>query len=72
MTDSSWLQGKTVSIKIKTVKFEVKTRAHSLPNHTAEYQDIFTAARELLRVEIQAVQPQALRLRLMGMSHEDR
>ncbi|XP_071104269.1 DNA polymerase kappa-like [Haliotis cracherodii] len=61
------VRGKTVSIKIKTVKFEVKTRAHSLPNHTAEYQDIFTAARELLRVEIQAVQPQALRLRLMGV-----
>ncbi|XP_046546456.1 DNA polymerase kappa-like [Haliotis rubra] len=61
------VRGKTVSIKIKTVKFEVKTRAHSLAHHTAEYQDIFTAARELLRVEIQAVQPQALRLRLMGV-----
>ncbi|XP_052099685.1 DNA polymerase kappa-like [Mytilus californianus] len=61
------LKGKTVSIKIKTVEFEVKTRAHTLKDYTSDSDLIYAAAKELLRVEIQAVAPNPLRLRLMGV-----
>ena len=60
-------QGKTVTLKIKLVNFEQKTRAHTLRNHTQHSEQIYAAAKELLRVEIQASSPQPLRLRLMGM-----
>ena len=60
------LQGKTVSIKLKTVKFEVKTRAHSLADYTADKDEILSSAIDLLKTEIQVVSPQPLRLRLMG------
>ncbi|XP_071167055.1 DNA polymerase kappa-like [Mytilus edulis] len=61
------LKGKTVSIKIKTVEFEVKTRAHTLKDYTSDSDLIYAAAKELLRVEIQAIAPNPLRLRLMGV-----
>ncbi|KAK3098755.1 hypothetical protein FSP39_022804 [Pinctada imbricata] len=61
------LKGKTVGIKVKTVKFEVKTRVQTLPEYTCDVDTIFTAARDLLRIEIQNVAPQPLRLRLMGV-----
>ncbi len=60
------LQGKTVTLKLKTVKFELKTRAQSLISHTRELEQIYAAARELLRGEINACAPEPLRLRLMG------
>ena len=55
-----------MTLKIKTVKFEVKTRAQTLADYTCDYHVIHEATRELLRTEIQACQPQPLRLRLMG------
>ncbi|WAR00599.1 POLK-like protein [Mya arenaria] len=61
------LKGKTVSIKIKTVKFEVKTRAHTLPDYTNDAADVIKAATALLKTEIQNAAPQPLRLRLMGV-----
>jgi len=48
------------------VKFEVRTRAHSLRDYTRSAEDIIVAAQALLKTEIQAVAPGPLRLRLMG------
>ncbi|XP_060082744.1 DNA polymerase kappa-like [Ylistrum balloti] len=61
------LKGKTVAIKLKTVKYEVKTRAHTLPDYTFDLDVVFSAAQGLLQTEIQSVAPQPLRLRLMGV-----
>ena len=61
-------QGKTVTIKLKTVKFDVKTKAQSLADYTSDSHVIHEVARELLRAEIQACLPEPLRLRLMGKS----
>ena len=62
----SFLQGKTVTIKLKTIDFELKTRGKTLPNLTNHQSAIYAAARDLLKIEIQGVAPDPLRLRLMG------
>ena len=62
----SAIKGKTVTIKIKTVKFDVKTRASSLPDYTNDAEVIFMVAKDLLCKEIKNVHPQPLQLRLMG------
>lgn len=59
-------QGKTVTLKLKTVGFEVRTRAQTLLDHTNSVDVILEAALDLLKGEIQACHPQPLRLRLMG------
>ena len=59
-------QGKTVTLKLKTVKFESTTRAQSLLNATCELEQIYSAARDLLRAEMQNAAPEPLHLRLMG------
>lgn len=64
---SEGLKGRTVTMKLKTVKFEVKTRSLSLANHVSSFEQISSAAKELLRHEIKACQPEPLRLRLMGV-----
>ncbi|XP_067262699.1 DNA polymerase kappa [Chanodichthys erythropterus] len=61
------LKGKTVTLKLKNVKFEVKTRAFTLQYAVCTEEDIFAAAKELLKVEIDSVSPQPLKLRLMGV-----
>ncbi|XP_013383132.1 DNA polymerase kappa [Lingula anatina] len=61
------LSGKTVTLKLKTVKFEVKTRAQSLVEYTCDSDCIYKAAQDLLRAEILACSPNPLRLRLMGV-----
>ena len=61
------LKGKTVTIKLKTVKFEVKSRSLSPLNPVSTYEEIFLAAKELLKHEINACLPDPLRLRLMGV-----
>ncbi|XP_069137147.1 DNA polymerase kappa-like [Argopecten irradians] len=61
------LKGKTVAIKLKTVKYEVKTRAQTLSDYTADLGIVFSAARTLLHTEIQSMAPNPLRLRLMGV-----
>jgi hypothetical protein len=55
-----------VAIKIKTVKFDVKTRACSLSDYTSDAEVIYVAAKDLLCKEIKNVHPQPLQLRLMG------
>ena len=55
-----------MTIKLKTVNFEVKTRASSVKTPIGTAEEIFTVARELLKTEMRACHPQPLRLRLMG------
>lgn len=61
------LKGKTVTLKLKNVKFEVKTRAFTLQYAVCSEEEIFAAAKDLLKVEIDSVSPQPLKLRLMGV-----
>lgn len=61
------LKGKTVTLKLKNVHFEVKTRAFTLQYAVCTEEDIFAAAKDLLKVEIDSVSPQPLKLRLMGV-----
>ncbi|XP_062310651.1 DNA polymerase kappa [Osmerus eperlanus] len=61
------LQGKTVTLKLKNVNFEVKSRAETQPCALATAEEIFAVAKDLLKTEIDSVSPQPLRLRLMGV-----
>ncbi|XP_072462469.1 DNA polymerase kappa isoform X4 [Notamacropus eugenii] len=60
------LKGKTVTVKLKNVNFEVKTRASTVAAAVSTEEEIFAIAKELLKVEIDADYPRPLRLRLMG------
>uniref|UniRef100_A0A3Q1HH60 DNA polymerase kappa n=1 Tax=Anabas testudineus TaxID=64144 RepID=A0A3Q1HH60_ANATE len=61
------LKGKTVTLKLKNVNFEVKTRALTLQYAVATADEIFAVAKDLLKMEIENESPQPLRLRLMGV-----
>ncbi|KAI3372511.1 hypothetical protein L3Q82_022989 [Scortum barcoo] len=61
------LKGKTVTLKLKNVNFEVKTRALTLPYPVATVDEIFAVAKDLLKTERDNESPQPLRLRLMGV-----
>ncbi|XP_069483567.1 DNA polymerase kappa isoform X2 [Ambystoma mexicanum] len=61
------LKGKTVTLKVKNVKFEVKTRAFTVLSSVSTEEEIFAVAKELLRAEVESASPQPLRLRLMGV-----
>lgn len=61
-----FLQGKTVTLKLKNVNFEVKTRALTLSYPVATADEIFAVAKDLLKTERDNESPQPLRLRLMG------
>ncbi|XP_076783327.1 DNA polymerase kappa [Arvicanthis niloticus] len=61
------LKGRTVTIKLKNVNFEVKTRASTVPWAISTAEEIFAIAKELLRTEVNAGSPHPLRLRLMGV-----
>uniref|UniRef100_A0A8C7FHD7 DNA polymerase kappa n=1 Tax=Oncorhynchus kisutch TaxID=8019 RepID=A0A8C7FHD7_ONCKI len=61
------LKAKTVTLKLKNVNFEVKTRAWTLPCAVATTEELFAVAKDLLKTEIDNVSPQPLRLRLMGV-----
>ncbi|KAJ1209255.1 hypothetical protein NDU88_004633 [Pleurodeles waltl] len=61
------LKGKTVTLKVKNVKFEVRTRASTVLSSVSTQEEIFSVAKELLRAEIESASPQPLRLRLMGV-----
>ncbi|EHA97442.1 DNA polymerase kappa [Heterocephalus glaber] len=64
------LKGRTVTVKLKNVNFEVKTRASTVSSVVSTTEEIFAIAKELLRTEIDADFPYPLRLRLMGMSNK--
>ena len=55
-----------MTLKIKTVTFEVRTRAQTIAQYTNDAQQINSVARRLLRTEIDNSAPQPLELRLMG------
>ncbi|XP_072564876.1 DNA polymerase kappa isoform X2 [Paramormyrops kingsleyae] len=61
------LKGKTVTVKLKNVNFEVKTRALTLSSVVSTEEEIFAAAKDLLKAEIDHVSPHPLKLRLMGV-----
>ncbi|KAM8885067.1 DNA polymerase kappa isoform 1-T2 [Spinachia spinachia] len=61
------LKGKTVTLKLKNVNFEVKSRALTLSYAVATVEEIFAVAKDLLKTEIDHESPQPLRLRLMGV-----
>lgn len=61
------LKGRTVTIKLKNVNFEVKTRASTVSSVVSTAEEIFAIAKELLKTEIDAEFPHPLRLRLMGV-----
>ncbi|KAM8773930.1 DNA polymerase kappa isoform 1-T1 [Rhynchonycteris naso] len=61
------LKGRTVTIKLKNVNFEVKTRASTVSSVVSTAEEIFAIAKELLRTEISVYFPHPLRLRLMGV-----
>ncbi|XP_073933373.1 DNA polymerase kappa isoform X2 [Castor canadensis] len=61
------LKGRTVTLKLKNVNFEVKTRASTVSSVVSTAEEIFAIAKELLRTEINSDFPHPLRLRLMGV-----
>ncbi|XP_008933687.1 PREDICTED: DNA polymerase kappa [Merops nubicus] len=61
------LKGKTVTLKLKNVNFEVKTRALTVLSSVSTEEEIFAVAKELLGTEIDSVAPHPLRIRLMGV-----
>ncbi|CAO2592901.1 DNA polymerase kappa [Lemmus lemmus] len=61
------LKGRTVTVKLKNVNFEVKTRASTVPSTLSTAEEIFAVAKELLKTEINTASPHPLRLRLMGV-----
>eukprot|EP00058_Branchiostoma_floridae_P020844 XP_002606334.1 hypothetical protein BRAFLDRAFT_67577 [Branchiostoma floridae] len=66
------LKGRTITIKLKTVNFDVKQRGQTVPRAVSSMKEIYDVAEELLKMEIQQCQPQPLRLRLMGSSAKRR
>ena len=59
------LKGKTLTLKLKTTAFEVRTRAHSLPQYISTFDEIIAPAMRLLKAEM----PIEIRLMGMRMSH---
>ena len=62
-------QGRTITLKIKKVNFEVHSHAESVSGPVSSSEELFRSAKQLLRAEIAACQPNPLRLRLMGEDH---
>lgn len=75
LCEELWLQveakgisGRVVTVKMKTVMFDVMTRSVTLESATCKLETIKQAALRLLHQEIAAAKPgQPLRLRLMGV-----
>ncbi|KAL2608226.1 hypothetical protein R1flu_026799 [Riccia fluitans] len=59
------LQARTVTLKLKTTEFEVRTRAVTLPQFTKSKAEIHQAASKLLKAEL----PVSLRLMGLRMTH---
>ncbi|VFQ94246.1 unnamed protein product [Cuscuta campestris] len=55
------LSGRTLTLKLKTASFEIRTRAVTLPKHIASKEEIFKHASKLLKAEL------PVSLRLIGL-----
>ncbi|XP_063151603.1 DNA polymerase kappa isoform X2 [Candoia aspera] len=61
------LKARTVTLKLKNVNFEVKTRANTVLSAVSTEEEIFAIAKDLLNAEMESVAPEPLHLRLMGV-----
>ncbi|XP_032069950.1 DNA polymerase kappa isoform X2 [Thamnophis elegans] len=61
------LKARTITLKLKNVNFEVKTRANTVLCAVSTEDEIFAIAKDLLKSEMEIVAPEPLRLRLMGV-----
>ncbi|XP_058025220.1 DNA polymerase kappa isoform X6 [Ahaetulla prasina] len=61
------LKARTITLKLKNVNFEVKTRANTVLSAVCTEDEIFAVAKDLLKSEMEIVAPEPLRLRLMGV-----
>lgn len=61
------LEGRQVTLKIKTDTFRTKTKVLNLFEHTTDARVIEAAARQILRQLAEAAEEKPLRLRLMGV-----
>ena len=61
------LRGKQVTVKIKTHKFEVKTKVSSLSVHTSSFKTISETARNILKQLMDLSEEKPLKLRLLGV-----
>ena len=69
--ESEGLEGRSVSLKIKTHKFNIKTKVHNLLGYTNEVSIIATSAKSILRHFIKVSEEKPLKLRLMGVRMSD-
>ncbi|XP_070599295.1 DNA polymerase kappa isoform X1 [Erythrolamprus reginae] len=60
-------KARTITLKLKNVNFEVKTRASTVFSAVSTEDEIFAMAKDLLKSEMESVAPEPLRLRLMGV-----
>nr|KAG5693126.1 hypothetical protein BaRGS_025485 [Batillaria attramentaria] len=51
------LMGKTISLKLKTTDFQVRTRAQTISNFTNDAETIFSVAKGILRVRMSKLAP---------------
>lgn len=59
-------QGRNITVKMKNINFEVRSRGETLSHVVSSADDLYESASQLLRAEIKACSPTPLRLRLMG------
>ena len=67
--ESEGLKGRTVTLKLKTTTFEVRTRAATLARHISGYDDIFREALKLLRPELPIIIRLMVRLRTASLRY---
>ena len=61
------LAGKCVTVKFKFTNFEVKTTAKTLPEHVDTSEEIYKAAKDIIKSQIKAYHPKKFQLRLLGV-----
>ena len=59
-------KGRTVTLKVKLVSFEVRQHSITLNKPVSGFRELHQAASSLLAAEMKAIAPSPLRLRLMG------
>lgn len=62
--EASGMYGRTITLKVKFVDFEVISRSRTLPGKIVQFADFLTVAKELLR----QVESEEKKIRLLGLS----